>query len=74
MPKTAAIHVPAELRRDLDRVCKALGKNPDAFAADAVRRRIALVELDRISQLARREMKRRYGRVLTEEEVFRILS
>jgi len=74
MPKTATIRVSASLRRDLDRICKASGRNPAKLVEDALRRALALTEYDRVMKELRAEMRRNgFGR-LKEEEISRIVS
>ncbi len=74
MPRNATVTIPASLRRDLVRVCKATGADPDRVASAAVRREVALREYNRVMRRLRAEMRRRgFGR-LSEEEILRAVS
>jgi hypothetical protein len=74
MPRSSPLSIPTSLRRELVRVCKATGADPDRVAADAVRREVALREYERVMRRLRAEMRRRgFGR-LREEEILRAVS
>jgi hypothetical protein len=74
MSRAASVTIPSSLRRELIRVCKATGADPDRVAAAAVRREVALREYGRVMRRLRAEMRRRgFGR-LAEEEILRAVS
>lgn len=74
MRRTSSVTIPTSLRRELVRVCKATGADPDRVAAAAVRREVALREYDAVMKRLRAEMRRRgFGR-LTEGEILRAVS
>ena len=74
MPTKSSVKIPTALRRELIRVCKATGADPNRVAAAAVRREVALREYDRVMRRLRTEMRRRgHGRI-TEEEILRTVS
>ena len=74
MSRRSSVTIPESLRRDLIRICKATGANPDRVAAAAVRREVALREYDRVMRQLRAEMRRRGFGSLSEEEILRAVS
>jgi hypothetical protein len=72
--KTASvtIRLDAKLQRDLDRLCRQLGRSRSEVVRDALRRRIALLRFGR-SRRAIPPLAEAQG-VLTDEDVFRIVS
>lgn len=71
MARSSPLSIPASLRRELVRVCRATGADPDRVAAAAVRREVALREYERVMRRLRAEMKRQgFGR-LREDEILR---
>jgi hypothetical protein len=74
VPRSSPLTIPAALRRELVRVCKETGADPNRVAAAAVRREVAVREYDRVMRRLRAEMRRRgFGR-LSEEEILRTVS
>lgn len=69
---TVTIRLDAKLQRELDRLCRQLGRNRSDVIRDALRRQIALLRFER-SRRAILPLAEAQG-ILTDEDVFRIVS
>jgi len=74
MTKSSTVALPARLRRDLDRVCRDAGVDPEDVVADAVRRRIALLEWRLLRKRLRSTLRRRGLADIAEEDILRSVS
>ncbi len=72
--KSAAvtIRLDAKLQRELDQLCRQLGRSRSEVVRDAVRRQIALLRFER-SRRSLLPLAEAQG-ILTDEDVFRIVS
>jgi predicted transcriptional regulator len=69
---TVTIRLDTRLQRELDRLCKQLGRSRSEVVRDALRRQIALLRFQR-SRQAILPLAEAQG-ILTDEDVFRIVS
>jgi predicted transcriptional regulator len=69
---TVTIRLDAKLQRELDRLCRKLGRSRSDVVRDAVRRQIALLRFER-SRRAVLPLAEAQG-ILTDEDVFRLVS
>lgn len=69
---TVTIRLDAELQRELDRLCRQLGRSRSEVMRDALRRQIALLRFEE-SRRALLPLAEAQG-ILTDEDVFRIVS
>ena len=69
---TVTIRLDSKLQRELDRLCRQLGRSRSEVVRDAVRRQIALLRFER-SRRAILPLAEAQG-ILTDEDVFRIVS
>lgn len=69
---TVTIRLDSKLQRELDRLCKQLGRSRSEVVRDALRRQIALLRFER-SRRAILPLAEAQG-ILTDEDVFRIVS
>lgn len=69
---TITIRLDVKLQRELDRLCRQLGRSRSELVRDALRRQIALLRFER-SRRAILPLAEAQG-ILTDEDVFRIVS
>lgn len=69
---TVTIRLDAKLQRELDRLCRQLGRSRSEVVRDALHRQIALLRFER-SRRALLPLAEAQG-ILTDEDVFRIVS
>jgi len=69
---TVTIRLDTKLQRQLDRLCRQLGRSRSDVVRDALRRQIALLQFER-SRRAILPLAEAQG-ILTDEDVFRIVS
>ena len=69
---TVTIRLDAELQRELDQLCRQLGRSRSEVVRDALRRQMALLRFDR-SRRALLPLAEAQG-ILTDEDVFAVVS
>ena len=69
---TVTIRLDAKIQRELDRLCRQLGRSRSDIVRDAVRRQIALLRFER-SRRSLLPLAEARG-IITDEDVFRIVS
>jgi predicted transcriptional regulator len=69
---TVTIRLDARLQKDLDRLCRQLGRSRSEIVRDALRRQIALLRFER-SRRALLPLAEAQG-ILTDDDVFRVVS
>lgn len=69
---TVTIRLDGRLQRELDRLCRQLGRSRSEVVRDALRRQIALLRFER-SRRAILPLAEARG-ILTDEDVFRVAS